>query len=196
MSFPRISFKDALELYYKRTGNDERHEIDLSPEAERELCKYAREEFGTDFIFVTHFLRKKTAFYAHPNEENPEVTNYFDLLCREAEIVSGGQRIHEHDMMEESLRLKGLNPDDFRDYLAIFKYGMPKHGGFGMGMERLTMLLLGLENIREATLFPSDTKRIASVSLKRKVISGSQLVGKIKNVDVYKRQELCHQDYR
>lgn len=182
VSFPRISFKDALELYYKRTGNDERHEIDLSPEAERELCKYAREEFGTDFIFVTHFLRKKTAFYAHPNEENPEVTNYFDLLCREAEIVSGGQRIHEHDMMEESLRLKGLNPDDFRDYLAIFKYGMPKHGGFGMGMERLTMLLLGLENIREATLFPSDTKRIASVSLKRKVISGSQLVGKIKNV--------------
>ena len=71
-------------------------------------------------------MRKKTAFYAHPNEENPEVTNYFDLLCREAEIVSGGQRIHEHDMMEESLRLKGLNPDDFRDYLAIFKYGMPK----------------------------------------------------------------------
>ncbi|MCA9379692.1 aspartate--tRNA(Asn) ligase [Candidatus Dojkabacteria bacterium] len=182
VSFPRITFKEALELYYKRTGNDERHEIDLSPEAERELCKYAREEFGTDFIFVTHFLRKKTAFYAHPNEVNPEVTNYFDLLCREAEIVSGGQRIHEHDMMEDSLRLKGLNPDDFRDYLAIFKFGMPKHGGFGMGMERLTMLLLGLDNIREATLFPSDTKRIASVSLKRKAISGSQLVTKIKNI--------------
>jgi nondiscriminating aspartyl-tRNA synthetase len=182
VSFPRISFEDALELYYKRTGNDERHEIDLSPEAERELCKYAREEFGTDFIFVTHFLRSKTAFYAHPNEENPEVTNYFDLLCREAEIVSGGQRIHEHDMMEDSLRLKGLNPDDFRDYLAIFKFGMPKHGGFGMGMERLTMLLLGLDNIREATLFPSDTKRIASVGLKRKAISGSQLVTIIKNI--------------
>ena len=182
VSFPRITFKDALELYYKRTGNDERQEIDLSPEAERELCKYAREEYGTDFIFVTHFLRKKTAFYAHPNEENPEVTNYFDLLCREAEIVSGGQRIHEHDMMEESLKLKGLNPDDFRDYLAIFKFGMPKHGGFGMGMERLTMLLLGLDNIREATLFPSDTKRIASVSIKRKVVQGSQLVQKIKSL--------------
>lgn len=182
VSFPRITFREALELYYKRTGNDERHEIDLSPEAERELCKYAREEFGTDFIFVTHFLRKKTAFYAHPNEENPEVTNYFDLLCREAEIVSGGQRIHEHDMMEESLRLKDLNPDDFRDYLAIFKFGMPKHGGFGMGMERLTMLLLGLDNIREATLFPSDTKRIASVSIKRKIVPGSQLVQKIKSL--------------
>lgn len=180
IKFPRITYKDALQLYFDRTGKDERHEIDLSPDAERELCKYAHEEFGTDFIFVTQFLRKKTAFYAHPNEENPEVTNYFDLLCREAEICSGGQRIHEHDMLEESLRLKGLNPDDFRDYLAIFKYGMPKHGGFGMGMERLTMLMLGLDNIREATLFPSDTKRVASVGLKRKKVTGDVLSKKIK----------------
>lgn len=182
IKFPRITFKEALQLYFDRTGKDERHEIDLSPDAERELCKYAHEEFGTDFIFVTQFLRKKTAFYAHPNEDNPEVTNYFDLLCREAEICSGGQRIHEHDMLEESLRLKGLNPDDFRDYLAIFKYGMPKHGGFGMGMERLTMLMLGLENIREATLFPSDTKRVASVGLKRKKISGDVLSKRIKSI--------------
>ncbi len=180
VKFPRITFKDALQLYFDRTGKDERHEIDLSPDAERELCKYAHEEFGTDFIFVTQFLRKKTAFYAHPNEENPEVTNYFDLLCREAEICSGGQRIHEHDMLEDSLRLKGLNPDDFRDYLAIFKYGMPKHGGFGMGMERLTMLMLGLENIREATLFPSDTKRVASVGLKRKKVTGDILSKRIR----------------
>lgn len=178
--FPRITFKDALQLYFDRTGKDERHEIDLSPDAERELCKYAHEEFGTDFIFVTQFLRKKTAFYAHPNEENPEVTNYFDLLCREAEICSGGQRIHDHDMLEESLKIKGLNPDDFRDYLTIFKYGMPKHGGFGMGMERLTMLMLGLENIREATLFPSDTKRVASVGLKRKKMSGDLLSKRIR----------------
>lgn len=182
VKFPRITFKDALQLYFDRTGKDERHEIDLSPDAERELCKYAHEEFGTDFIFVTQFLRKKTAFYAHPNEDNPEVTNYFDLLCREAEICSGGQRIHEHDMLEDSLRLKGLNPDDFRDYLAIFKYGMPKHGGFGMGMERLTMLMLGLENIREATLFPSDTKRVASVGLKRKKVNGEVLSKRIRNM--------------
>lgn len=182
VKFPRITFKDALQLYFDRTGKDERHEIDLSPDAERELCKYAHEEFGTDFIFVTQFLREKTAFYAHPNEDNPEVTNYFDLLCREAEICSGGQRIHEHDMLEDSLRLKGLNPDDFRDYLAIFKYGMPKHGGFGMGMERLTMLMLGLENIREATLFPSDTKRVASVGLKRKKVNGEVLSKRIRNM--------------
>ncbi len=182
ISFPRITFKDAQQIYFERTGTDERHEIDLSPEAERELCKYAREEFGTDFIFVTHFLVEKTAFYAHPNKENPEVSNYFDLLCREAEIASGGQRIHDHDMLVSALENKGLNPDDFKDYLAIFKYGMPKHGGFGMGMERLTMLMLGLDNIREATLFPSDTKRIASVSIKRKMVHGSQLVHKIKSL--------------
>lgn len=179
-SFPRVTFKEALQIYFDRTGIDERDEIDLSPNAEKELCAYAREKFGTDFIFVTHFLRKKTAFYAHPNEENPEVTNYFDLLCREAEIVSGGQRIHEHDMLVESLKLKGLNPEDFTDYLAIFKYGMPKHGGFGMGMERFTMLLLGLQNIREATLFPSDPKRVASVRLATQKMSGEQLVNKIK----------------
>lgn len=180
--FPRIKFRDALQLYFERTGKDEREEIDLSPDAEKDLCKYARERYGTDFIFVTHFLTKKTAFYAYPNQENPEVSDYFDLLCREAEIVSGGQRIHEYDKLVSSLESKGLNPESFRDYLAIFKYGMPKHGGFGMGMERLTMLLLGLDNIREATLFPSDPKRIASVRISRQVTTGKDMVRSIKNL--------------
>lgn len=176
VSFPRVSFREALEIYFKRTGIDERNEIDLSPGAEKELCNYAREKFGTDFIYVTHFLTEKTAFYAHPNETDPTVSNYFDLLCREAEIVSGGQRINDYQMLAESLRSKGLDPNDFGDYLSIFKYGMPKHGGFGMGMERLTMLLLGLENIREATLFPSDPKRIASVRLSRNISKDFDLV--------------------
>lgn len=180
--FPRIKFQDALQLYFERTGKDERGEIDLSPDAEKDLCKYAREQYGTDFIFVTHFLTKKTAFYAYPNQKNPEVSDYFDLLCREAEIVSGGQRIHEYDKLVSSLERKGLNPESFRDYLAIFKYGMPKHGGFGMGMERLTMLLLGLDNIREATLFPSDPKRIASVRISRQVTTGKDMVRSIKNL--------------
>jgi nondiscriminating aspartyl-tRNA synthetase len=175
VAFPRITFKDALQLVFERTGTDERNELDLSPLAEKELCKYAREQFGTDFIFVTNFLRKKTAFYAHPNEQDPEVTNYFDLLCREIEIASGGQRIHEHDALVESLKLKGLDPANFSDYLSIFKFGMPPHGGFGMGMERFTMMALGLENIRMSTLFPSDPRRIASVPLKAKVYSGTEL---------------------
>ncbi len=179
VAFPRISFKDALQLVFERTGTDERNEMDLSPLAEKELCKYAREKFGTDFIFVTNFLRKKTAFYAHPNEQNPEVTNYFDLLCREIEIASGGERIHEHDALVESLKLKGLDPANFTDYLSIFKFGMPPHGGFGMGMERFTMMALGLENIRMSTLFPSDPRRIASVPLKAKVYSGTDLKDEI-----------------
>lgn len=173
---PRVKFRDALEIYFQRTGIDERHEIDLSPGAERELCKYAKEQFGTDFIFVTNFLRVKTAFYAKPNEVDPTVTNYFDLLCREIEIVSGGQRIHDHDELVESLKLKGLNPENFTDYLSIFKFGMPAHGGFGMGMERLTMMMLGLENIREATLFPSDIKRVAGVKLAPKVYLGGEAI--------------------
>lgn len=179
VDFPRITFKEALELYFERTGIDERNEIDLTPAAEKELCAYAREKFGTDFIFVTNFLRKKTAFYAMPNQDNPEVTDYFDLLCREAEIVSGGQRIHDHDQLVESLKLKELNPKDFVDYLSIFKNGMPPHGGFGMGMERFTMLALGLDNIREATLFPSDTKRVAAVALAAQVFLGSDLASEI-----------------
>ncbi|MBD3362553.1 aspartate--tRNA(Asn) ligase [Candidatus Dojkabacteria bacterium] len=176
VKFPRVPFKKALEIVFERTGIDEREEDDLSPMAEKELCKYALREFGTDFVFVPYFLRKKCAFYAKPNEENPEVCNYFDLLCREIEIVSGGQRINDHDELVESLKLKGLDPEDFQDYLSIFKRGMPKHGGFGMGMERLTMMLLGLDNIREATLFPSDPKRIAGNRIKAEIFTGAENV--------------------
>lgn len=180
-TFPRIKFRDAVQLAYELSdgGVDDRGEDDLSPASEKILCQYARDEHGTDFIFVTHFLRKKTAFYAHPNEEDPTVSNYFDLLCREAEIVSGGQRVHEPELLIELLQEKGLDPADFEDYISIFRYGMPKHGGFGMGMERLTMLMLGLENIREATLFPSDPRRVAGVKLKPRVYQGSELINEI-----------------
>ena len=173
--FPRITFKQALKLVFERTGIDERTEMDLSPFAEKELCKYAREQFGTDFIFVTNFLRKKTAFYARASSEDPETSDYYDLLCREIEIASGGQRIHEHDALVEALKVKELDPAKFRDYLSIFKFGMPPHGGFGMGMERFTMMALGLENIRQSTLFPSDPRRIASVPLAQKAYTGNAI---------------------
>ena len=173
--FPRITFRQALELVFERTGIDERTEMDLSPFAEKELCKYAREQFGTDFIFVTNFLRKKTAFYARASSEDPETSDYCDLLCREIEIASGGQRIHEHDALVEALKVKELDPAKFRDYLSIFKFGMPPHGGFGMGMERFTMMALGLENIRQSTLFPSDPRRIASVPLAQKAYTGNAI---------------------
>jgi|688.fasta_scaffold06037_14 nondiscriminating aspartyl-tRNA synthetase len=172
--FPRLTFAEAQEIFFRRTGIDERHEPDLSPAAERELCNYAREEFGTDLLFVTDWKTSKRPFYAYPKENHPELSNTFDLLCAGTEITSGGQRRHTYESMVEGIRSKGMDPENFQDYLSIFKYGMPPHGGFGMGLERLTMTLLKLKNIREASLFPSDTKRIAGNRIKAKIFFGSE----------------------
>lgn len=172
--FPRIPFAEAQELFYKRTGVDERHEPDLSPAAERELCKYAYETFGTDLVFVTDWKTSKRPFYAYPNDENPELSNTFDLLCNGTEITSGGQRRHTYTSMLEGIKLKDMDPANFEDYLSIFKYGMPPHGGFGMGLERLTMTILKQKNIREASLFPSDPKRIAGNRIKARIFFGAE----------------------
>lgn len=171
---PRLSFAAAQELYFKRTGIDERNEPDLSPAAERELCKWALDEHGIDLVFITDWKTEKRPFYSYPKEENPLLTNTFDLLCAGTEITSGGQRRHTYDSMVEGILMKGMNPENFEDYLTIFKFGMPPHGGFGMGLERLTMTLLHLKNIREASLFPSDPKRIAGNRLKAKIFFGGE----------------------
>lgn len=172
--FPRLTFAEAQELYFQRTGIDERHEPDLSPAAERELCRYALENFGTDLIFVIDWKTAKRPFYAYPMEDNPELTNTFDLLCAGTEITSGGQRRHTYQSMLEGIKSKGMDPNNFEDYLSIFKYGMPPHGGFGMGLERLTMTLLGIKNIREVSLFPSDPKRIAGNRIKARIFCGAE----------------------
>lgn len=172
--FPRIPFAEAQEIFYNRTGIDERHEPDLSPAAERELCKYAQETFGTDLMFVIDWKTSKRPFYAYPNDENPEISNTFDLLCNGTEITSGGQRRHTYSSMLEGVKMKGMDPANFEDYLSIFKFGMPAHGGFGMGLERLTMTILKQKNIREASLFPSDPKRIAGNRIKAKIFFGEE----------------------
>ncbi len=172
--FPRLTFAEAQEIYFKRTGIDERNEPDLSPAAERELCAYAHEKFGTDLVFVTDWFTTKRPFYSFPKEGKPELTNTFDLLCAGTEITSGGQRRHTYESMVEGIRSKGMDPSNFEDYLSIFKYGMPPHGGFGMGLERLTMTILKLKNIRETSLFPSDTKRIAGNRIKAKIFFGGE----------------------
>ena len=172
--FPRIPFAEAQEIYFKRTGIDERHEPDLSPAAERELCKYAKETFGTDLAFIIDWKTSKRPFYAYPNDENPEISNTFDLLCNGTEITSGGQRRHTYASMLEGIKMKGMDPANFEDYLSIFKFGMPPHGGFGMGLERLTMTILKQKNIREPSLFPSDPKRIAGNRIKAKIFFGAE----------------------
>jgi nondiscriminating aspartyl-tRNA synthetase len=172
--FPRLTFAEAQELYFQRTGIDERHETDLSPAAERELCRYAQEKYGTDLVFVIDWKTSKRPFYAFPMEDNPDLSNTFDLLCGGTEITSGGQRRHTYASMIEGIKMKGMEPDNFADYLSIFKFGMPPHGGFGMGLERLTMTILKLKNIREASLFPSDPKRIAGNRIKAHLFFGSE----------------------
>ncbi|MCB0749619.1 MAG: aspartate--tRNA(Asn) ligase, partial [Ignavibacteriae bacterium] len=172
--FPRLTFAEAQEIYFKRTGIDERSENDLSPAAEKELCKYAKEEYGTDCIFITDWLTSKRPFYSFVSEENPDLTNTFDLLCGGTEITSGGQRCHTHQSLVDGLLRKEMNPENFEDYLSIFKYGMPPHGGFGLGLERLTMTILKLENVREASLFPSDPKRIAANRIKADILFGEE----------------------
>lgn len=158
--FPRITLEEALELYYKRTKVDDRKEPDLSPEAEREMCKWAVEETGAPFTFVTHYPLTKVAFYAMPSSKHKGMAEYGDLLCNGAEVTSGGQRRHTYELMVEGLVSKGLNPENFEGYLQIFKYGMPPHGGFALGVERFTQMLFGFENIRRTSLFYRDLHRL------------------------------------
>lgn len=191
--FPRLTFAEAQEIYFNRTGIDERREPDLSPAAEKELCRYALEKFGTDLIFITDWLTSKRPFYAYPTDGNPILSNTFDLLCGGTEITSGGQRRHTYASMVEGIKSKGMDPSKFNDYLSIFKYGMPPHGGFGMGLERLTMTILGLKNIREASLFPSDPKRIAGNRIKAKIFFGSENIrNEIIRLIKYNNMEFQH----
>jgi nondiscriminating aspartyl-tRNA synthetase len=159
-SIPSMKLKEAQEIITRETGVSCIGEPDLEPEHERWLCNYAQEKWGSDFIFVTHYPVAKRPFYTMEDAEDKGFTKSFDLLFRGVEITTGGQRVHTHMMMMEKLQQKNLNPEGFSFYLQAFKYGMPPHGGWGMGLERLTQKLLGLDNVKEATLFPRDINRI------------------------------------
>lgn len=189
---PRLTFDEAQHLFHKRTGIDERYEADLSPAAERELCKWALEEHGTDLVFVTDWRTSKRPFYSYPKEEQPNLTNTFDLLCAGTEITSGGQRRHTYESMVEGIKAKGMDPANFTDYLSIFKYGMPPHGGFGLGLERATMTILKLKNIREASTFPSDPRRIAGNRIKAKIFFGAETV-RNEIIRLVKENEMSYQ---
>jgi aspartyl/asparaginyl-tRNA synthetase len=117
-------------------------------------------------VFVTHFPTSKRPFYTHIDPEQPEFTRSFDLLFRGLEMCSGGQRVHKYDELVERIKAKGLDPDKFQFYLQAFKYGMPPHGGIGMGLERLTAKICGVSNVKEATLFPRDINRIDTFTSK------------------------------
>jgi nondiscriminating aspartyl-tRNA synthetase len=135
-------------------------EPDLDPEGERLACAWAQQEFGSEFLFVTHYGTEKRPFYAMDDPENPGLTSSFDLLFRGWEVTTGGQRLHRYEEYVAKMTRRGLEPAKFDFYLEAFRCGMPPHGGLGAGLERLTARLLNLGNIREATLFPRDRKRL------------------------------------
>lgn len=157
---PKLTLREAQTLITKETGKDCMNEPDLEPEHERWLCDYAKKEHNSDFIFVTNFPTAKRPFYTYRDEKDPTYTKGFDLLFRGVEITTGAQRIHNYDDLVSSMKEKKLNPDKFSYYLQAFRSGMPPHGGFGFGLERLTAKLFGIENVKEATLFPRDINRI------------------------------------
>ncbi|MBN1495539.1 MAG: Asp-tRNA(Asn)/Glu-tRNA(Gln) amidotransferase subunit GatA [Spirochaetes bacterium] len=155
---PRIHYLEALDII--RSAGGRLDEGDISPEGEKILCSHFEKEQGSEFVYVIGYPVKKRPMYTMPDERVPGYTRSFDLLYRGIEITTGGQRIHEYEMLKENMKKLGFNPAEFHDYLEAFRFGMPPHGGLGMGLERLTMKILNLKNIREASLFPRDINRI------------------------------------
>ena len=157
---PAIRFDEAKQKVSEKYGRKIRNPFDLEPEEEHLIGQYAKEEWGSDFVFVTYYPSKKRPFYAMDDPQDEKFTLSFDLLFRGLEITTGGQRIHDYDMLMEKLEKRGMTEEGLETYLDTFKHGMPPHGGLGIGMERLTMQLLGEDNVRETTLFPRDLSRL------------------------------------
>lgn len=157
---PRIKLREAQEIIFKRVGRDNRQEPDLQPEDEREICRWSLEEKGSDLVFVTHYPVSKRPFYTFEDPEDPGFTLSFDLIGRGAEWMTGGQRINDYNKLVENAKKKGVDLKKSEIYLQAFRYGMPSEGGFSFGSERITMHILGLGNVREASLFPRDMERV------------------------------------
>ena len=157
---PRLTLREAQELILKEFGRDNRKEKDLTPQDEVDLCKWAKGKHKCDFVTVTHFPTTVKPFYTHPDPKAPEYSLSYDLLFRGVEIMSGSQRINDYKELVDSIKSRGMNPNSFEMYLQAFKYGMPPEGGFSFGLERMTMHVMGLENIRQASLYPRDMERV------------------------------------
>ena len=157
---PAVRFDKAKELVAEKYNRKIRNPFDLEPEEEALIGRYFKEEYGSDFVFVTHYPSKKRPFYAMDDPEDSRFTLSFDLLFDGLEITTGGQRIHDYQALCDKIAARGMTEEGLEQYLDTFKHGMPPHGGLGIGLERLTMKLLGEENVRETTLFPRDLSRL------------------------------------
>ncbi|WP_312427390.1 aspartate--tRNA(Asn) ligase [Lacrimispora sp.] len=157
---PAIKFKEAKELISMEYHRPIKDFDDFEPEEEKLLFELIKQKTGSEFVFVTHYPSKKRPFYAMDSVENEEETLSFDLLFRGLEITTGGQRIHGYKEQIGKMERRGMNTELFESYLMMHKYGMPPHGGLGLGLERFTSKLLEQENVRLSTLFPRDINRL------------------------------------
>lgn len=157
---PTVKLREAQKNIFERTGRDHRQEKDPDPEDEREICRWAEQEKGSELVFISHYPTKTRPFYTYPDDADPEFNQGFDLIGRGVEWMTGGRRLNDYQTLLEHARQWGIDPEKISLYLQGFKYGMPPLGGFAFGAERITMNILGLANIREAAMFPRDTERI------------------------------------
>ena len=157
--FPRIPLAEAKEIVKERGYEVPRADADMDPEGERQIAAYVKEKFGHDFVFLTDYAASIRPFYHMLNDEDPSLTKSYDLIYRGTEIATGAQREHRIDVLEERAKSKGMDPAELGFYLDFFRYGMPPHGGFGMGLARVLMLMLQQSSIREVTyLFRGPTR--------------------------------------
>ncbi|MBX2797356.1 MAG: aspartate--tRNA(Asn) ligase [Myxococcales bacterium] len=152
-TIPALRFAEAKKIT-GGTGHD------LAPAEEAALGRWAQSEHGSQWLYVTHYPTAKRPFYAMDTPGEPSVTDSFDLLFRGTEITTGGQRIHDPGELEAKIRSRGMDPAGFAFFLQAHRCGLPPHGGFGLGLERMTALLCGIDNVRDATLFPRDAHRL------------------------------------
>jgi nondiscriminating aspartyl-tRNA synthetase len=158
---PAVDFVAAQTLIEEATGEKVLGELDLAPSHERWLGDWALREYDSEFVFVVGYPMAKRPFYTHPDPDRPEFSKSFDLLFRGLELMTGGQRLHLYEDYVAALDARGLSPDSFKAYLQAFRYAMPPHGGFAVGLERWVARLVGAQNIRETTLFPRDRMRLS-----------------------------------
>ena len=157
---PHLKLREAQQIIFERTKRDCRQEKDLAPEDEREICKWATEKHHSELVFISHYPTKYRPFYTYPDDEDPQFNQGFDLLGRGREWLTGGRRIHDYQTLVQHAKEWKVDPAKIKTYLQAFEYGMPPLGGFAFGAERITMFVLGLANIREASMFPRDMERV------------------------------------
>lgn len=155
---PVLAHAEALELAAREAGQGAKKAYEISPEVERLACAWSARERGSELVFINEFPRRHRPFYTYPLDASRTMS--FDAIFRGLEITTGGRRQHDYRALLETLPRFGLKAEDLSDYLDVFRYGCPPHGGFAIGLERLTQKMLGLDNVKEASLFPRDRKRV------------------------------------